>query len=109
MVADTLWASFGREAGLIPVIVLSIAGALVALAMQPYVIIISTAFIGAQLVVVGGAGLMGHGAAEATVRSVYRVYPIDPLPATKWDLVAWVILGFAGLVVQLAVTARGRK
>jgi hypothetical protein len=109
MVADTIWASFGREASMLPVIVLSIAGALVALAMQRYVIIISTAFIGAQLVVVGAAGLMGHGAAEATVRSVYRVYPIDPLPATKWDLVAWVILGFAGLVVQLAVTAKGRK
>jgi hypothetical protein len=107
MVADTIWASFGREAGLIPVIVLSILGALAALALQRYVIIIATAFGGAQTAIVGGAALIGKG--EGTARSVYRVYPLDPLPATKWDLVAWVVLGFVGLAVQLSVTAKGRK
>jgi hypothetical protein len=53
---------------------------------------------------------MGNRAAAETVsRSVYRVYPIDPLPQTKWDAVAWLVLGTIGVIVQLAVTAKGRK
>jgi hypothetical protein len=40
---------------------------------------------------------------------VYRVYPLDPLPATHWDLVAWLALGTLGVIVQMAVTAKGRK
>lgn len=108
MIANMAWASFGREPGIVPVIVLSIVGALGALALQRYVIIISTAFGGAETAVIGAAALMGN-RADAAARSVYRVYPLDPLPATKWDLVAWVVLGVAGLAVQLTITAKGKK
>jgi hypothetical protein len=109
-VAHVIWSSLGREPGMIVVIVLSIAGALGALALQRYVIIVATAFGGAQTAIVGGAALMGdRGAADAAVRAVYRVYPLDPLPATQWDLYGWILLGLAGVAVQLAVTARGRK
>jgi hypothetical protein len=110
MVADTIWAGFGREPGIIPVIVLAILGALAALAMQRYVIIVSTAFGGAQTAIVGTAALMGNrAAADTTMRGVYRVYPLDPMPATKWDLVLWLILGLAGIAVQIMITAKGRK
>jgi hypothetical protein len=110
MVANTIWAGFGREPGIIPVIVLSILGALAALALQRYVIIVSTAFGGAQTVVVGAAALMGSRvSADNAARSLYRVYPLDPLPATKWDLIAWLVLGIAGVVVQITITAKGRK
>jgi hypothetical protein len=110
LVANVGWAAFGREPGLIAVIVLAIAGALAALAVQRYVVIVSTAFGGAQTVIVGAAALMGsRAAAETASRAVYRVYPIDPLPSTKWDAVAWLLLGTLGVVVQLAVTAKGRK
>jgi hypothetical protein len=109
-IAHVLWSSLGREPGMIVVIVLSILGALVALWMQRYVIIVATAFGGAQTAIVGGAALLGNtAAAEAAARTVYRVYPLDPLPATQWDLIAWLVLGFAGVVVQLAVTASGKK
>jgi hypothetical protein len=40
---------------------------------------------------------------------VYRVYPLDPLPATKWDLIGWVVLGTIGVIAQMSVTAKGRK
>jgi hypothetical protein len=110
VVANYVWAAFGREPGLLPVIVIAIAGALAALAMQRYVIIVSTAFGGAQTAVIGGSALLGNrAAADAAVRSVYRVYPLDPLPATKWDLLACVVLGLVGLAVQLGITAKGRK
>lgn len=110
LVANLAWALFGREPGLIAVIVLSVLGALGALAVQRYVVIVATAFGGAQTAIVGAAALMGHRAvAETASRAVYRVYPIDPLPATKWDAVACLALGIIGVIVQLTVTAKGRK
>jgi len=110
LVANVAWALFGREPGLMAVVVLSILGALGALALQRYVIIVATAFGGAQTAIVGAAALMGsRAAAETASRTVYRVYPIDPLPATKWDVVACLALGLIGVIVQLTVTAKGRK
>jgi len=71
---------------------------------------VSTAFGGAQTAIVGGAALFGNQiAATAAARSVYRVYPLDPLPATKWDLIGWVVLGTIGVIAQMGVTAKGRK
>jgi hypothetical protein len=59
---------------------------------------------------VGAAALMAsHGGTETGVRNVFRVYPLDPLPATRMDLIAWFILGMLGVVVQLAVTAPGKE
>lgn len=107
--AMAIWAALGREPGIVPVLVLAIAGALAALALQRYVIILSTAFGGAQTALVGGAALLGSRAAEAATRGVYRVYPLDPLPGTRWDVAAWLVLGTFGVIVQMAVTARGRK
>ena len=110
LVANLIWAGFGSEPGIVPVIVLAIAGALGALALQRYVIIVATAFGGAQTVVVGAAALMATGTVgDAASRGVYRVYPLDPLPATKWDLIVWLLLGMAGVIVQLKITAKGRK
>ncbi len=108
--AMAIWAALGREPGIVPVVILSILGALGALALQRYVIIVSTAFGGAQTAIVGGAALFGdRAAADVAARSVYRVYPLDPLPGTKWDLVAWFLLGTIGVIVQMAFTAKGRK
>jgi hypothetical protein len=108
--AHMIWASMHAEPGIIVLILCSIAGALVALALQRYVIIIATAFGGAQTAVVGAAALIGSStAAQAASRTVYRVYPLDPLPQTSWDATAAVVVGIAGLIVQLAITAKGRK
>ncbi len=105
-----IWAALGREPGIWPVLILAVVGALGALALQRYVIIGSTAFGGAQTAVVGGAALLVYpAAADLAARSVYRVYPLDPLPGTSWDLAAWVALGALGVIVQLAVTAKGKK
>lgn len=106
-IALLVWASLGREPGIVPVIVLAIAGAIGALALQRYVIIVATAFSGAQTAIVGGAALMSSRSLDVSARSVFRIYPLDPLPATRWDLVAFVVLGLAGLIVQLR--AGGRK
>ena len=108
--AHMVWAWMQAEPGVLVLILFSVAGALAALALQRYVIIIATAFGGAQTALVGAAALMGDpGAAQAATRAVYRVYPLDPVPNTYWDATAALVLGAIGLLVQLAVTAKGRK
>jgi hypothetical protein len=108
--ANVIWAWIGGEPHVIVVIVLAIAGALGALALQRYVIIVATAFGGAQTTVVGAAAILGNrAAAESAARTVYSVYPLDPMPGTSMDAGASLILGIAGALVQLFVTAKGRK
>ena len=110
--ANLLWAGMGREPHIAVVIVLAIIGALAALRLQRYVIVLATAFGGAQTVVVGAAALMGNRAAAATaVRAIYTVYPLNPIPETTLDAVAAAVLGIAGVVVQLMITAttKGKK
>lgn len=109
-VAHVVSGALGVEPNIWIVILVSILGALAALALQRYVIIVATSFGGAQTAVIGGAALLGDPTAlEAATRTVYRVYPLDPLPNSYTD--AWIVLalGLLGLVVQLAVTARGRR
>jgi len=108
--AHMIYAAFTSEPGVLMLILFSVAGALAALALQRYVIIIATAFGGAQTALVGAAALMGdQSAAQVAARTVYRVYPLDPMPNTHWDATAAVVLGALGLLVQLAVTAKGKK
>jgi hypothetical protein len=110
MLANLIWAGIGGEPHVAVVITLAILGALAALALQRYVIIVATAYGGAQTVVVGAAALMGNrDAADVAARTVYSVYPLNPMPGTPLDLVAALVLGTVGVLVQLFVTAKGRK
>jgi hypothetical protein len=97
--AMVLWAAVDREPGIIPVIIFAVLGAIGALWAQRHVIIVATAFAGAQTAVVGAAELM-TGRRPAT-RDMFHVYLLDPLPNTRWDLVAFVVLAALGLVFQL--------
>ena len=110
LASNAIWASLGGEPHVAVVILFSIAGALGALALQRYVIIIATAFGGAQTAVVGAAALMGdRWAIETAKRTVYGVYPLDPIPSTRWDFIAAIVLGIVGLLVQLMVTGKKKK
>lgn len=107
---NLLWAWIGGEPHVLVIVVVAILGALAALALQRYVIIVATAFGGAQTVVVGAAAILGsRAAAETAARTVYSVYPFDPMPATTMDALAALVLGIVGVLVQLFVTAKGRK
>jgi hypothetical protein len=111
LAASLIWASLGREPGAIVVIVFAIAGALAALALQRYVIVGATAFGGAWTIVVGALALTGDRVAvDAAARNnVWLAYPMNPAPGNYWVLLAWIALGVTGVIVQLAVTAKGRK
>ncbi len=108
-VAMVVWAALGREPGVIPVIILAVIGAIGALWLQRYVIVVATAFAGAQTAIVGAAELMGSREIDTSGRRVFHVYPLDPLPNTKWDLIAFVVLGLVGLAVQLRMKSKGKK
>ena len=100
------------------VIVLSIFGAIVAMLLQRYVIIIGTAFGGAWTLLLGlGAAMsvqagghpqIGLMAREATVMDPWIFYPLTPLPGAQWVPFAWVALGVVGTAVQLLLTAKKR-
>jgi hypothetical protein len=110
LAASLIWASLGREPGALVVIVLAVVGALAALALQRYVIIGATAFGGAWTIIVGALALTGNRVAlDATARNnVWLAYPMNPAPGNYWILLAWIALGVIGVIVQLAVTAKGR-
>jgi hypothetical protein len=92
------------------VIGLSIFGAIGAMLLQRYVIIVSTAFAGAWTVIVGGVAVAaGRGAARPpSAAEVWIPYPLTPAPGQRWVPLVWVVLGLIGTGVQLAITARKR-
>jgi hypothetical protein len=111
LAANLIWAALGREPDIIAVIVLSIIGAVGALWLQRYVIIVATAFGGAWTTILGALALMGDrvavDAAEKT--GVWLAYPLNPAPGQRWVIFVWLALGIIGGIVQLTVTARGKK
>jgi len=107
--AIVLWAAVNREPGIWPVIILAVIGAIGALAVQRHVIIVATAFAGAQTAVVGVAELIGGRNLESPSRQIVHVYPLDPLPNTRLDLIAFVVLGVVGLIIQLRTTPKRKS
>jgi hypothetical protein len=110
-IAHPLWAAFGREPHILIVIAFAIAGALAAMALQRYVIIAGTSFGGAWTAIVGSLALLGNRLAiEAAARNnVWLAYPMNPAPGQRWVIAAWIVLGLAGLITQLSVTAKNKK
>ena len=92
------------------VIVVSIAGAVGAMLLQRYVIIVGTAFGGAWTMIVGGLALTGERSAARALTSadVWILYPLTPAAGQRWIPMAWIALGLMGVAVQLRVTGRKR-
>jgi hypothetical protein len=110
LTANVIWAALEREPHAFIVILLSVAGALGALALQRYVIIVSTSFGGAWTAINGAVALAGDGTAAAAARDdVWLAYPLSPAPGQQWVLFVWLALGIAGVIAQLTVTAKGRE
>ena len=111
LVVNLIWAYLGREPHIVIVILFAIAGALGALALQRYVIITATSFGGAWTTIVGAMALLGDRlAVEAAARNnVWLAYPMNPAPGQRWVIAAWLAIGLVGVIVQLGVTAKGKK
>ena len=92
------------------VILVSVAGALTAMVLQRYVIIVGTSFGGAWTVIVGAVALLASQAVEsaAAAGAVWVLYPLSPAPGQRWVPVAWVAVGILGTAVQVRVTGKKR-
>jgi hypothetical protein len=92
------------------VIVLSIAGAVGAMLLQRYVIIVGTAFGGGWTMMVGGLALAGERSAARALTSadVWILYPLTPAAGQRWIPIMWIALGLMGVALQLRVTGRKR-
>jgi hypothetical protein len=92
----------------VAVIIAAVAGAVIAMALQRYVIIVSTAFSGAWTMIVGGLAIAGNRTAERAASSgnVWILYPFAPATGQRWVPFAWVILSLFGIAVQAGVTGR---
>jgi hypothetical protein len=88
-------------------IVLAVLGAVGAMLLQRYVIIVATAFAGAWMMILGSLAIMERGAERASrVGDVWILYPTSAPPGRTWVPIAWILLGVVGTIVQLSVTAK---
>jgi hypothetical protein len=103
MLATVIFGRAGGDPHTLVVVLFAIAGAVAASMLQRYVIVAGTAFGGAWTALVGAMALVGDKAAAkaASANSVWVVYPLDPAPGRSWLPIAWLVLGVAGLLVQL--------
>jgi uncharacterized protein DUF4203 len=111
VVAHVAWTTLEpTDPPAILVIVLAILGAIGAMVLQRYVIIVGTAFGGAWTLLVGALALVANRgpARPAAAGNVWILYPFAPAPDQRWLPVAWIALGIVGTAVQLGITGRKR-
>lgn len=115
LVAHLAWNAIKPTADPPAILVIAVAifGAVVAMILQRYVIVIGTAFGGGwtMLLALGAMVAAQNGkavAATAVLRDPWVFYPLSPFPNAQWAPVAWVALGVAGTAVQLGLTAKKR-
>jgi hypothetical protein len=97
----------GGEPPTLVLVIACVIGAVLALQVVRYVVVIGTATAGAWTFLVGATALAGDGKAlvAASAPNVWVVYPIDLLPSNSWLMLGWITLTLAGIVVQLKTTS----
>jgi hypothetical protein len=95
-----------REPHVLVVMGCAIVGAIGAMYLQRYFIIVGTAFGGAWTLIVGALAVIGDRKAmeAAAGGNVWVLYPLDPAPGQRWVRIAWIVLGLIGAAVQLGWT-----
>jgi Domain of unknown function (DUF4203) len=107
LIVHLAWTHFDGDPHPFVIVLAAVGGAAAAMMLQRYVIIVATAFAGAWTLIVGGLALTPLGRAfVGEGKSVWVVYPLDPLPGRRWVLAAWVVLGAIGMVIQSRFTSR---
>jgi len=112
LVAHVLWQSSGTgDPPALAVILLAVLGAVGAMLLQRYVIIVGTAFGGAWTLLVGVLALVGdrRAARAAASGDVWILYPTSSAPDQRWIAITWIVIGLIGTGVQLGITGRKRE
>jgi hypothetical protein len=110
VVVNVQWAAENSEPNVWLVVGVSLVGALGALALRRYVIILGTSFGGAWSALVGGLALAGNSAAVAAAAgNLQQLFPLAPARSQIEFVVAWCVLGGLALVVQLRTFRRKKR
>lgn len=102
-----VWVPIGGEPHPLVVIICAVAGALGALVLQRYVIIVGTAFAGAWTAIVGGLAMRANAARSPD--EVWLAYPASLGPYRGWIVAAWIASGLLGVVIQFRWTGKGAR
>ena len=111
LIAHLVWGQIGLgDPPAVAILAVAVAGAVGALFVQKYVIVIGTAFIGAWTIVVWAANQfptrgVTRGSSDT---EVWILYPTSA-PAFRWVPFAWLALGLVGTAVQLSTLGRKRR
>jgi len=105
-VANLMFSIGNRDPRALIVILFSITGAIAAMYLQRYFIIVFTAFGGAWTMIVGAMALVGDRTAlkAATSGDVWVAYPLNPAPGQRWVVAVWIFLSLLGAAVQVGIT-----
>jgi hypothetical protein len=103
-----IWSRLGSDPHAFVVILAAVAGAAAAMALQRYVIIIATAFVGGWTMLWSAMNVIDSSGAISRRPEVWMVYPFDLAPGRLWLLAAWAAIGLLGIFVQLRFTARSK-
>jgi len=108
LVAHVSWPLFGAgEPPPLFLIALAVAGALGAMWLQRYVILVATAFAGAWTIILGAMDIVESRTAKAAAESaVWVLYPMSAGNGQRWVPWVWLALGLAGTATQLGVTGK---
>ena len=91
------------------VIVACLVGAIAAVSLRRYVIIVSTSFGGAWTALVGALALAGNAEASAAAGGdLWRVYPMAPANGQVLFAIGWCGLGLLAALVQLRASSSAR-
>jgi hypothetical protein len=104
--ANLVFAATDQDPHFLVLVFLTVAGAVAAMYLQRYFIIVGTAFGGSWTMIVGAMAVAGNrtALAAAAAGDVWVAYPMDPAPGQQWVPVAWIVLGLVGTAVQLGWT-----
>jgi hypothetical protein len=101
--AHAVWQQWrGSDPGVLIAIGFAAAGAVLAIAAQRVVVILATAFLGAQTAVAGAVALLSRVPARTPgVDDVWIGHLGIPPIGRRWTFLAWIVLGVVGTLVQL--------
>ena len=103
------WRLVGGDPPTLLVIVVCVIGAVVAVQVQRWVVILGTSIGGAWTTMTGAGALIGEPktmTAATSAPNMWVVYPLDFMPPTTWLMLGWVLLALVGIVVQAKTTTK---
>ncbi len=106
LIVHLIWSYLGTDPHAFVVILAAVAGSAAAMALQRYVIIVTTAFSGAWTLLWSALHLVERSRNLPLRPSVWMVYPFDLAPGRTWMLAAWLFMGLVGVFIQLRFTGR---